>query len=164
MEKYHRSPVRDYISVSRYAGKEDFEVPQPPQENLIKTMSYIERQAKMPSEYEITAALKTDGKNKTEDELNCGSCGYNTCREKAIAIVQGKADVTMCLPFLKERAENFSDNIIKNTPNGILVLNESLEVQQINNAALKIINVPEPLILSGSLLCAYWIRQCSWRC
>lgn len=48
----------------------------------------------------------------------------------------------MCLPFLKEKAESFSDTIIKNTPNAIIVLNESLEVQQINKAALKLMNIP----------------------
>ena len=47
----------------------------------------------------------------------------------------------MCLPFLKDRAESFSDLIVRNTPNGLLVLNEKLEVQQINKAALKILNV-----------------------
>jgi PAS domain-containing protein len=47
----------------------------------------------------------------------------------------------MCLPFLKDKAESFSDNIINNTPNGIIVLNESLEVQQINRAALQIMNI-----------------------
>ena len=47
----------------------------------------------------------------------------------------------MCLPFLKEKAENFSDTIVKNTPNGIIVLNESLEVQQINSAAREIMNI-----------------------
>ena len=64
-------------------------------------------------------------KNTKADELNCGSCGYDTCREKAIAVFQGKADLNMCLPFLKEKAESFSDTIIKNTPNGIIVLNEA---------------------------------------
>ena len=47
----------------------------------------------------------------------------------------------MCLPFLKDKAENFSDTIINNTPNGILVLNDQLEVQQINRSALKIMNI-----------------------
>ena len=47
----------------------------------------------------------------------------------------------MCLPFLKEKAESFSDNIISNTPNAVIVLNESLEVQQINKAALSIMNL-----------------------
>ncbi|MBQ2279071.1 MAG: PAS domain-containing protein, partial [Clostridia bacterium] len=61
--------------------------------------------------------------------------------EKAIAIYQGKAEASMCLPFLKDKAESFSDTIVKNTPNGLIVLNENLEVQQINEAALKIMNI-----------------------
>ena len=81
------------------------------------------------------------GKFKPSDELNCGSCGYDTCREKAVAILQGKAEISMCLPYLKDKAESFSDTIVKNTPNGLIVLNEALEVQQINAAALKIINL-----------------------
>ena len=68
---------------------------------------------------------------KPADELNCGSCGYNTCREKAIAILQGKAEISMCLPYLKDKAENFSDTIARNSPNGLIVLNEKLEVQQV---------------------------------
>ncbi len=142
MEKYHRSPVHDYVAVSKYAGKEDFDIPDLPELQKIKHFAYLEHRVSQPSEAEITAILRQMGKTKPEDELNCGCCGYNTCREKAAAIFQGKADISMCLPFLKERAENFSDNIINNTPNGIIVLNENLEVQQINRAALKIMNIP----------------------
>ena len=149
MEKYHRMPVRDYMAVSDYAGKEDFDVAQPDFITLRKNMEYIERKAPQPSEKEISDALKKMGKLKPEDELNCGSCGYNTCREKAIAIIEGKAEVSMCLPFLKERAENFSDNIINNTPNGIVVLNEDYEVQQINRAALKLMNIPRASDVMG---------------
>ena len=47
----------------------------------------------------------------------------------------------MCLPYLKDKAESFSDNIVNNTPNGLIVLNENLEVQQINTAARKIMNI-----------------------
>ena len=47
----------------------------------------------------------------------------------------------MCLPFLKEKAESFSDTIINNTPNGIIVLNKELEIQQINKAAQRIMNI-----------------------
>ena len=149
MEKYHRMPVRDYMAVSDYAGKEDFDVAQPDFITLRKNMEFIERKAPQPSEKEISDELKKMGKLKPEDELNCGSCGYNTCREKAIAIIEGKAEVSMCLPFLKERAENFSDNIINNTPNGIVVLNEDYEVQQINRAALKLMNIPRASDVMG---------------
>lgn len=141
MEKYHRSPIRDYTAVAAYAGEKDFPVAQPVPAQIGKSHEPILHEQQIPSDAEITAILRRMGKNKPEDELNCGSCGYNTCREKAVAIYQGKADLTMCLPFLKDRAESFSDTIIQNTPNGILVLNEDLEVQQINRAALKLINM-----------------------
>ncbi len=142
MEKYHdHSVVKDYISVTGYAGKEDFDVMQPERENIRKRFSFIEKESKMPSEIEIFNVLRQMGKFKPSDELNCGSCGYNTCRDKAIAIIQGKAEISMCLPYLKDKAESFSDTIVKNTPNGLIVLNEKLEVQQINTAMLHILNL-----------------------
>ncbi len=141
MEKYHRSPVKDYMSVSRFAGKKDFVVEQPDELTLQKKFTIIERKLQPPEESEIREILRQMGKTKPSDELNCGSCGYNTCREKAIAIYHGKAEISMCLPYLKDKAESFSDTIVRNTPNGLIVLNEKLEVQQINKAALKIMNL-----------------------
>ena len=141
MEKYHRSPVHDYMSVAQYAGTCDFNVAQPDALALKKHFTMIDHKAMQPAEYEITAVLRQMGKFRPSDELNCGSCGYNSCREKAIAIIQGKAEISMCLPFLKDKAESFSDTIVRNTPNGLIVLNENLEVQQINAAARKIMNI-----------------------
>lgn len=141
MEKYHPSPVREYIAVAEYAGDKDFVVEQPDSNDLRKHFSLIERENKMPSEYEINAALRQMGKMGKRDELNCGSCGYNTCREKAIAICQGKAEASMCLPYLQKKAEGFSDRIVNNTPNGIIVLNDAFEVQQINEAAMDIMHI-----------------------
>ncbi len=141
MEKYHHSSVKDYIAVTEYAGDRDFDVSELPAEKMKKYIEPIGRKLRQPDDVEIRNILTQMGKKKPEDELNCGSCGYNTCREKAIAIIQGKADLSMCLPYLKERAENFSDQVVNNTPNGIIVLNEELEVQQINKAALKLMNI-----------------------
>lgn len=141
MEKYHPTPVREYLAVSRYAGTKDFDVPQPDKTDIRKHFSVIEKQRQMPSEDEINATLRKMGKLSKRDELNCGSCGYDTCREKAIAICQGKAETSMCLPYLKDKAEGFSDKIVNNTPNGILVLNDAFEVQQINRAAMDIMNI-----------------------
>ena len=142
MEKYHHSSsVKDFIAVSGYAGTKDFEVSQPKAVDLKKNFGYIEQRSQMPTDMEIMNVLRQMGKFKPSQELNCGSCGYNTCREKAIAILQGKAEISMCLPFLKDKAESFSDAIVKNTPNGLIVLNEQLEVQQINDAARKMMNI-----------------------
>ncbi len=141
MEKYNCSPIRGFRQVSTYAGKQDFEVSSPEQSLMQKNYSFLGTQKIYPGAAEIAVILSKTGKTKPEDELNCGSCGYNTCREKAIAVYQGKAELSMCLPFLKEKAESFSDQIISNTPNGIIVLNEELEIQQINEAAGKILNI-----------------------
>ena len=141
MEKYHKSTVKDYMAVSKYAGAKDFEVNQPKSVELRKTFEFIEHKIPLPTEEEIAAVMRQMGKTKSGSELNCGSCGYNTCREKAIAVCQGKAELSMCLPFLKDKAESFSDTIVKNTHNGLIVLNENLEVQQINGAARRIMNI-----------------------
>ena len=97
----------------------------------------------------IRAILAKMGKTAPEHELNCGSCGYPTCRDKAIAVYQGKADLSMCLPFLKEKAESFSSQIINNTPNAIFVLNEELCVQQINKAACTLFRLKSPNDILG---------------
>ena len=142
MEKYHSTaPIKDYVTIAAYAGEKDFDVAQPAPMSLKKTFTMIEHKLATPSESEIMSVLRQMGKFKPSDELNCGSCGYNSCREKAIAIIQGKAESSMCLPFLKDKAESFSDTIVKNTPNGLIVLNDNLEVQQVNTAARKIMNI-----------------------
>ncbi len=142
MEKYQRSePIKDYITVAKFAGEKDFDVAQPKSSELKKQFEYIEHRLQQPSEQEVYSVLRQMGKFKPADELDCGSCGYNTCREKAIAICQGKAEISMCLPFLKDKAESFSDTIVKNTPNGLIVLNENLEVQQINESARNLMNI-----------------------
>ncbi len=136
---YH--PITDFLTVNNYAGKEDFISPTPESHKLKRSHHFIGLQRKIPGERDIDDILRKMGKTKPEHKLNCGTCGYNTCRDKAIAVFQGKADLTMCLPFLKDKAESFSDNIIRNTPNGIIVINEAFEVQQINESALKLMNI-----------------------
>ncbi len=142
MEKYHQTAtIKDYITIANYAGEKDFEVSQPTSFELKKQFEYIEHRYPQPTESEINSVLRQMGKFKPAHELNCGSCGYNTCREKAAAICQGKAEISMCLPFLKDKAESFSDTIVNSSPNGFIVLNENLEVQQINRAAREIMNI-----------------------
>ncbi len=141
MSSKSHSPIGDFMAVANFAGKNDFEVDQPSASQIKKQFQYIEHEIPSPCESEIMAALRQMGKFRPSDELNCGTCGYNTCREKAIAICQGKAEISMCLPFLRDKAESFSDTIVENTPNGLIVLNEDLEVQQINSAAKRIMNI-----------------------
>lgn len=141
MENNERMPITDYVAVDRYAGKNDFEVEMPERDELFKNHGYLGLHRQMPGQRDIDEIMRKMGKDSPDKELNCGACGYNTCREKAIAVYQGRANIDMCLPFLKDKAESFSDTIINNSTNGIIALNEALEVQQINKAACKIMNI-----------------------
>jgi DNA-binding NtrC family response regulator/iron only hydrogenase large subunit-like protein len=58
-----------------------------------------------PTEYELREILKATGKFAHEDELNCSACGYDSCRDKAVAVFQGLAEANMCLPFLLQKSE-----------------------------------------------------------
>ena len=152
MEKHRRMSITDTMEIIGFAGDKDFEINQPKPHELQKIFDHIPQRTIVPSEFEIMSVLRQMGKTNAEQELNCSSCGYNTCREKAIAVCQGKAEISMCMPFLKHRAESFSDNIVKNTPNGIIVLNDKLEVQQINDAACRIMNIKHATDVMGDLV------------
>jgi two-component system NtrC family sensor kinase len=73
----------------------------------------VREQVAAPEE-EIRRILAQTGKLKHEDELNCGACGYPSCREKALAVSRGKAEVEMCLPYLIARVETAMKDLKEN--------------------------------------------------
>jgi iron only hydrogenase large subunit-like protein/uncharacterized Fe-S cluster-containing protein len=84
------------------------------------------------AEEEIQAILESTGKSDPQQQLNCGACGYDTCRDKAIAVAQGMAEPEMCIPFMRRRAERRTDRIIDTSPNGIVILDENLAILSMN--------------------------------
>ena len=149
MEKSRHAPLRDYMAVNSGAGKKDFSIERLSDEQMRKPIPSLALRSVSFGDSAIEEVLRKIGKTKPEHELNCGSCGYNSCREKAKAVLLGKAELSMCLPYLEEKAESFSDNIIRNSPNAIFVLNEALEVQQINMAACRLMNLAGPQDVMG---------------
>jgi len=88
-----------------------------------------------PTEEEIREILSRTGKYTAEDELNCGACGYNSCREKAVAVAKGMAEVDMCIPYMREKAESKANVICQMTPNAIFVVDKELRILEVNPAA-----------------------------
>ena len=105
--------------------------------------SRINTNDRQPSEEEIRKILEETDKYGPEDELDCGACGYSSCREKAWAVANGYADVEMCLPYMRERAENLSGEIIENSPNGIVVIDSSFRVVDINDKASQLLGIEQ---------------------
>jgi iron only hydrogenase large subunit-like protein/uncharacterized Fe-S cluster-containing protein len=88
-----------------------------------------------PTEEEIKKILKKIGKTTKEHELNCGACGYSSCREKAIAVFQGKAELNMCIPFMQEKAQSMSNVVLDTTPNIIIVVDADMKIVEFSRAA-----------------------------
>jgi uncharacterized Fe-S cluster-containing protein len=86
------------------------------------------------TEEQIRRELQATGKGRSEDQLNCGACGYASCRDKAIAVLLGMAEQEMCIPRMKRLAEQRADRVIDTSPNGIVILDEHLRILNMNAA------------------------------
>ncbi|MBP8625930.1 MAG: 4Fe-4S binding protein [Syntrophorhabdales bacterium] len=88
-------------------------------------------------EEEIEQILEKTGKSDPQQQLNCGACGYDSCREKAIAVAQSMAEPEMCIPYMRRLAERRTDQIFSTTPNGIIILDKELKILAVNPAFKK---------------------------
>lgn len=88
----------------------------------------------LPEPEKLEELLRKMGKYNLSDELNCGACGYATCREKAIAVFQKKAEMDMCLPYAVTQAESMANVILDTTPDFIFVVNQKLRVIECNRS------------------------------
>ena len=136
-----KGPTVNEKSVSRFKVKLDMEnaiprnpVPEEETAPVIEGISmqkvFKDRSPKdpIPTEAQIREILAQTGKSKPENELNCGACGYPTCREKAIAVFQKKAELNMCIPFMYEQSESLSNLVMETSPNVVLLVDEEMKI------------------------------------
>lgn len=109
----YENRVRGTVAVNSYAGEQDFGIRV---DRSIRKSFVAEPVVRIePEEEEIERVLARLGKNTAESALNCGCCGYPTCREMARALLNGRAQMDMCLPYLREKAERHSRAVVGNT-------------------------------------------------
>ena len=144
----------DRANISRFKVKLDLEETidkKPVQEeafyletpiSLSKTFFDRKPKDKIPAEDQIRNILSKIGKTKPEDMLNCGACGYASCRDKAIAVYQGKAELSMCIPYMHERAQSMSNFVLDTTPNIILIVDAEMKIMEFSRAAEKFFDIP----------------------
>lgn len=124
------------VRVENYARSDADCYPATP-EKLALSKKFFDRSPHeaLPDEETIRAILAKIGKETPEQELNCGACGYRSCREKAIAVYQNRAELTMCMPYMKERAESLSNYVLSETPNITIIVDSDLNIIEFNAAA-----------------------------
>lgn len=136
-----KGPTVREESISRFKVKLDMEetvekIPAPEEETApaLESLSlkkvFMNRAPKdpVPTEEEIRGILAKTGKTRPEDELNCGACGYPTCREKAIAVFQKKAELNMCIPFMYEKSESFANLVMETSPNLVMIVDRNMKL------------------------------------
>ncbi|NLL53391.1 MAG: 4Fe-4S dicluster domain-containing protein [Peptococcaceae bacterium] len=84
------------------------------------------------SEEQINQVFAMMDKEDPESRLNCGACGYSSCREKAKAVLRGMAGIEMCIPYMRKLAEQRADKIMDSSPSGIVILDEALNILAMN--------------------------------
>jgi iron only hydrogenase large subunit-like protein/uncharacterized Fe-S cluster-containing protein len=89
---------------------------------------------------DLKEILKKIDKYDETDYLNCGACGYSSCLDKAEASYNSFSDITMCMPYLRSKAESLQSIIFDNTPNLIMILDSDLNIIDYNPAFRKIFN------------------------
>ncbi|MCI8403170.1 MAG: 4Fe-4S binding protein [Lachnospiraceae bacterium] len=82
----------------------------------------------LPTEEELRRILARTGKKSPDDELNCGACGYPSCREKAIAVFQGRAETGMCIPYMHDHAASLANLVMETSPNIVIIVNRNLDI------------------------------------
>jgi PAS domain-containing protein len=98
------------------------------------------------SKLEIASALLRIGKKSKEEELNCGGCGYNTCKEFAVALLEAKAEPAMCVSYLRKLAQNKASALIKAMPSGVVIVDENLKIIESNLPFVKLIGGDASLV------------------
>jgi iron only hydrogenase large subunit-like protein len=84
------------------------------------------------TQQQIQEALKRVNKKSEADELNCGGCGYDTCRQFAKALIDGRAENDMCVSYMRKIAQDKTNILLKKIPQGIVIVNESLKIVDTN--------------------------------
>jgi iron only hydrogenase large subunit-like protein len=83
---------------------------------------------------QVREALRLVGKFTREDELNCGGCGYDSCREFATALINQKAERNMCVTYMRKLAHKKANALIQKMPSAVVIVNDAMRVIEFNQA------------------------------
>ena len=86
---------------------------------------------------EIQSALKKIGKHTEEDELNCGGCGYSSCRELAVALLDGVAETSMCVSYMRKIAMRKAAAMLRCMPSAIVMVDNNMHILEANESFMK---------------------------
>jgi PAS domain-containing protein len=120
------------FAVVNYAEYPRKKIPRSPTIPISEYVAEVPMEQSIYTEEEIRGALRMVGKQTVEDELNCGGCGYDSCRDFAGALISGKAERTMCVTYMRKLAQNKASGLLRTMPSGVVIVDEQLKIIESN--------------------------------
>ncbi len=103
-----------------------------PEIDMKEEYSGAKASAASASEEAMGNALSQVGKFTSDDELNCGGCGYETCRNFAQALINKKAEPAMCVSYLRNQAQKKANGLLRCIPGGVVIVDAELKIVECN--------------------------------
>lgn len=116
IHKKHGNPVEDFKELDLSA----------------QYLPDLNMQEKHYTEKEIKQALSAVGKTNAEDELNCSGCGYDSCRDFAVAMLEGRAEENMCVSYMRKVAHDKATVLLQKIPAGVLLVDADMRIVDMN--------------------------------
>ncbi|MBI9031789.1 4Fe-4S dicluster domain-containing protein [bacterium] len=139
-EKSYLLKEIDIINNNEFVG---IKTERKPALDICQDYNYIAISNPVQKEISITEVFRKIGKFRPEDEKNCGGCGYNTCREFAQAIIDGKAEASMCVSYLRKLAQKKANALFRTMPSGVIIVDKDMIIQETNVNFFKILGLED---------------------
>lgn len=101
---------------------------------VLKNYAPTRPSGRLYSEERLRVALRRIGKEATADELNCGGCGYDSCRDFAQALLEMRAEPQMCVSYMRRLAQKKANGLLRSMPSGVVIVNDSMEIVECNES------------------------------
>lgn len=132
MSRPQASPLQGRLEVLAHCRRPELPLPRVPVVEVQETVASRRVFSTEPSKEQLREALARTGKHTLQDELNCGGCGYDTCRKFAQAMLVGKAEPAMCVSYLRKLANKTANALLRSIPSGVVLVDEDLTIIECN--------------------------------
>lgn len=126
------STVLKKYNIMQYASYPSENIPRNPSVSIEEYFEQPPVIKKNFSTAEIAGQLRDIGKISLKDELNCAGCGYNTCRDFAVSLLEEKSEKTMCVSYMRQLAQKKANALIQTMPSGIVIVDDKMKIVESN--------------------------------
>lgn len=128
----HSPIISRRMNIEKHKSRSNIKTSPKPEVPLKETYQTRLPEEEHVTEEQILEALLKVGKKESGDEINCGGCGYDTCRAFAEAMVKGMTEPAMCVSWMRKKAQKKSNALLRSMPSGVVIVDRELKIIECN--------------------------------